>query len=257
MDLDNDALLRLNRRGIFFGPTESTKDFLLRAETLPSKSNPSTLLEKKFGCAPDWIDVRTHSKGLSPWEGAATWIEESDAGRTCWVQLKDSFLTRLYAKDEVIAHEMVHAVRFMFDENRFAEILAYQTSSSRFRRYFGPLFTHSKESKWLVAMIAISWFIYTAEVVFDLRFFGESVLFAPLLVIGLASLRLRRSQTLFSSALRNLEKAIRAAPLPLALRLTDKESEFFAHSIPEEIRAFAISEQEKSLRWRQLYISYF
>ena len=152
---------------------------------------------------------------------------------------------------------MVHAMRFMFDENRFEEILAYQTSSSRFRRYFGPLFTHAKESKWLVALIAVSWFIYTAAIVFDFNFFAESVLIVPLFILALAVLRLRRSQALFSSALRNIEKAIHAAPLPLALRLTDKEIESFARSTPEEIRVFACSEQEKSLRWRQLFASYF
>lgn len=257
MDLSNAELLQLNRRGIFLGPTESDKDFFLRAQFSSQKSHVLPLVEKTFGSFPDWVEMRVLSKGLFPWEGAATWIEDSKTSRLCWIQIKNSFLTRFYPKEEVIAHEMVHAMRFMFDESRFEEILAYQTSKNLFRRYFGPMFTQSKESKWLVVLIAVSWFIYWAEILFDFGVFGDSILFAPLLIIGFGILRLMRSQTIFSDALRNLAKAINKESLPIALRLTDKEIELFAQSTPDQIRAFANRAQEESLRWRQLYHSYF
>lgn len=250
MSIDPVELIRLNRRGIFFGPGESEKDFLLRAQNSSCISSPLPQVEQQFGSAPDWIEVRTGSKGLSLWEGAATWIEESEAGSRCWIQIKDSFLTRFYPQEEVLAHETVHAMRFLFDESRFEEILAYQTSKNRFRRYFGPLFTNPIDSKALLLVMATSWLIFWFNLL------GEGILFAPLLLIACAVFRLWRSQNIFSAALCNLKKATGQEPLPIALRLTDREIERLAQSPPQEILVFAQDEQEKSLRWRQLYLAY-
>jgi hypothetical protein len=255
-----DQLQSWGLRGIFPGPSESSEAFLLRADSLIPKLNadhyPSlSLLKQTFNTSPDWIEVVTDSKGLSFWEGAATWIEETaDGKRSCRIQLKDSFLSRLYPKEEVIAHEMVHAMRLMFDEGRFEEILAYQTSKNRFRRYFGPLFTNPTESKLFLLALLTSWILYWAEIFFDFNLGGSFILLLPLLALGWGVFRLIRSQRIFSAALRHL--AI-AAPLAIALRLTDTELELFAKSTPEEIRAFAHSQKEQSLRWCQIYESFF
>jgi hypothetical protein len=62
---------------------------------------------------------------------------------------------------------------------------------------------------------------------------------------------------MFSLALKRLEEAATGKSLAIALRLTDGEIEQFAKSTVEEIRAFATREKEKSLRWEQLFSSYF
>src|SRR5581483_7892061 len=252
MSIGFEDLIRLNRRGIFLGPAESEIDFFLRAQSSIVTGAAFPLIEQQFGSVPDWIEVRTESKGLCFWEGAATWIEENSEGRKkCWIQLKDSFLTKFYPKDEVIAHETVHAMRFLFEESRFEEILAYQTSHQRFRRYFGPLFTNPNESKLFIATLGASWFVFWFNLL------GTYILFVPFLLIAYAIFRLKCSQKIFSAALCNLKKATCQEPLPIALRLTDEEIEAFAESTPEKIRAFAKSEERKSLRWKQLYLSYF
>lgn len=246
-------------RGIFPGPSESEEDFLLRAEALKSlDSSPPVLIQRTFNVAPDWIEVVTASKGLYFWEGAATWIEENSEGkRWCKIQYKDTFLTRFYPKDEVIAHEMVHAMRLMFDEPRFEEILAYQTSQSRFRRYFGPLFSHPGESKLFLGSVVLSWILYWAELLFDVSFRGGWILLLPLFVLGFGVFRLFRSQSIFAQALRRLKMAAQkdVNPLAIALRLTDAEVEQCAQWTPEEIRTFAA--QENNLRWRQIHTMFF
>lgn len=258
----DSKLRRLNERGIFPGPAESEGSFYPRAESLVASENPfncapSAFIEKKFQSTPDWAQIIVKSKGLFPWEAAATWIEETEEGvRTCQIQIKDSRLSRLYAKDEVIAHEMVHAMRLMFDESRFEEILAYQTSKNRFRRYFGPLFSNPLESRSLIVLVAISWILYGVGIFFEVHPLLDFILYLPLLALGFGVLRLARSQRIFSAALRNLQKATGRA-LSLALRLTDKEIELFAKSTHGQICAFARLEQAKSFRWRQIYISYF
>jgi hypothetical protein len=247
-------LLSLNERGIFPGPLETEEGFFSRVDLLIFREGNGlgahSLVKKIFNSTPDWVEIITRSKGLLPREGAATWIEECpEKGRSCRIQIKDSFLTRLYAKDEVIAHEMVHAMRLMFDEKRFEEILAYRTSKSRFRRYFGPLFSSPKESKCFVLILLLSWTMIWFEM--------EYALLCPLVALGYGLFRLWRSQRLFSKALRNLQQTIRGNALAAALHLTDAEIVRFAKSTPEEIRAFAIKEQDRSVRWKQLFAAYF
>ena len=48
--------------------------------------------------------------------------------------------TLLYSRAEILAHELVHAYRVPYGETWFEEYLAWQTSSSRFHRYFGSCF---------------------------------------------------------------------------------------------------------------------
>jgi hypothetical protein len=245
----------LNQRGLFAGPHEAEADFFERVKNL--EVLPSVRLEQ-FDAFPDWIEMKVGSEGLSFWEGAATWVEENSLGvRSCQIQVKHSFLTQLYPMQELVEHEMVHAMRLMFDEERFEEILAYQTSKNRFRRYFGPLFSSPKAAKQLISSIFLSWGIYVAEVVFDFPVFEEFIFFAPAFVLGAYLLKLVKSQRVFATALRQLAKVVSkgASPLFVLLRLTDKEIEQFAKSTPEEIAAFAKGQQ--SLRWKQICLSYF
>lgn len=261
MDFENN-LLSLNSRGIFPGPAESAGNFFRRADSSidrkASSSKAFDLTNALFDAVPDWVEIRTDAKGLLPWEGAATWIEEdADGQRISAIQLKSSLPGFLYAPDEVLAHELVHAMRTGFEESRFEEILAYRTSKSWFRRYFGPIFSRPSEVKGFIFLMLATWILYWTELALDVEWGGSFFLWAPFCAIGWGVFRLMRLQKGFSSALRNLEKAI-AKPgksLAVALRLTDAEIARFAVSAPEEIAAFG--ERETSLRWRQLFAAYF
>jgi hypothetical protein len=271
-------LLHLNRRGIFPGPSEREEEFLTRAaakkiasqESLRELSHQSKrqnllqtlpkLTQELFDAFPDWVNIHFSQKGLFPWEGAATWIEENVEGvKIASIQIKSSFFTRLYLPEEILAHEMVHAMRLMFEERRFEEILAFRTSKNRFRRFFGPLFAHPGETKGFVLCVLGSWLLYGAEFIFDLSLAANYLFWFPSFVLGGGLWRLFRSQKVFSLALDHLEKTIKESKLSLAvaLRLSDREIEQFAQSSPEEILAFVSKEKEKSLRWNQLFSAYF
>ncbi len=257
-----DSLLDLNSRGIFPGPSEQEKKFLKRAAAAKQVTSPEVLklTQDIFSALPDWVKIHYAKKGLLPWEGAATWIEESAEGmREASIHVKSSFLTRLYPQEEIIAHEMVHAMRLTFEERRFEEILAFRTSKNRFRRYFGPLFTHPGETKTFVMCVLGSCLAYWTEFLFDVSLGAKYFLWAPLFVLGWGVWRLARSQKLFSHALNHLEKVIKEPQrsLAVALRLSDREIEQFAKSSPEHILAFASQEKGKSLRWNQLFLAFF
>jgi hypothetical protein len=254
-----DQLFNLNKRGVFPGPNESDENFISRARSLDFLDLEPKALEL-FDASADWVEVRLSAKGLLPWEGAATWIEETtDGKRSASIQIKPSLPSFLYAREEVAAHEMAHAMRLMFDEPRFEEILAFQTSKNRFRRYFGPLFSHPTEVKIFVSMMLFSWVAYGMEWIFDLNLIGNYLLFSPLLALALGVLRLYRSQKVFAAALTHLAQAIKnpRKSLAVALRLSDTEIQQFARYSPEEILSFAKKEKENTLRWKQLYLSYF
>jgi hypothetical protein len=266
-------LLSLNMRGIFPGPLESFEEFDLRsskskfeaahaitAKEIAGYPEALCLMKEIFNISPDWIETILNSKGLLPWEGAATWIEELPKGmRSCRIHLKDSLIARWYPKDEMIAHEMVHASRLMFDESRFEEILAYRTSKKWFRLYFGPLFSSPLESKFFLGLLAASWLLCLAKMFWDFNLSANCSLFFPLLALGFGVFRLTRAQRVFSSALSHLAKATddKISPLTIALRLTDKEIELFSKWTPQEIRSFAEDQKEQNPRWGQLYLCYF
>ncbi len=246
-------LLALNQRCIFPGPNESEEVFFKRASALLPCAYNNCVFTETFNSSPDWIQASTDSHGLSFWEGAATWIEENgDGSRSYQIQLKDSWLTRLYPKEEIIAHEMVHAARLMFDESRFEEILAYQTSKNRFRRYFGPIFSSPKESKCALALLFTSLLCSWTEIALDFNLVGNTIFALPFLAFGFGLFRLIRAQHIFSKAMRNLARSIpqTAKPLEVALRLRDREIELFAEYSPQEICAFV--KQQTSLRWKLL-----
>ena len=142
--MQTDELLTLYARGIFPGPGEEEAAFIARASKLESCGFVCPNVKQLYICAPDWLRISYSNKNLTPFEGGATWIDEANIPS---VQLrkeleKGSYL-RLYKRDEIIAHEAVHAMRMAFNENQFEEILAYSTSKSAVRRFSGPHFNAS------------------------------------------------------------------------------------------------------------------
>lgn len=152
--------------------------------------------------SPDWVPVLISPKGLRLWEAGCTWVEENGSVR---IQLHPN--RRLSLQPQVLAHEVVHAVRGAFEEPRFEEILAYRTSSNVFRRLLGPFFQKSSEIRlFLLASLA------------DILQVGFGIWPCATLLISLGyGVRLGWNQRRFSRCLRNL-------PNPqLAIALTDRE----------------------------------
>lgn len=69
--------------------------------------------------------------------------------------------------------------------------------------------------------------------------------------------RLFRTQILFRKAKKKIRKLLGIEPLWVLLRLTDREIRLFATQPLAVIEDFARKEKLKSVRWRQIYQSYF
>lgn len=171
--------------------------------------------------------------------------------------LKQKRFLRFYDRNELIAHEVAHAGRMMFNEPKFEEILAYRSSSSRFLKTFGPILESSLES---VLFMAILFFIFLLDLLFILYAPYASYIriqwlkLIPLALVGYAFIRLYRKQKIFQRALGRLRELLpnKNKADPFIYRLTDEEIVLFSKMTAGEIHAYALAQREDSLRWRIL-----
>lgn len=161
-------LFELNQRGFIPGPGESEEQFCHRIEAAKVFfTNPPKELKAQGEISlPHWDWVRLHLKELydfhpeslfayysnhklAPWQGAASWIFDSGSGPLCAVQLRKGFLKgrylKIYSRDEILAHEAVHAARSAFEESATEEFFAYFTSQTKWRRALGPIIRRPSE----------------------------------------------------------------------------------------------------------------
>lgn len=211
--------LEWKRRGLIPGPNELETDFLDRVQSSLSQGDVEMwreahqITQRCFGFSLDWVPVYFSNQKLPFWEGAATWIDKQPS-----IQLRKGFLKGSYLgykRAEVLAHESVHGARCKFEEPEFEEILAYQTSSNKLRRFVGPAFQKPWESLVFVLSVGIA-------------SFGQYWLGA--ILSGYVGLRLYLSQ-------RKLRLCLKKLPLSLILCLTDQEITTFAQLNQKEILA--------------------
>ncbi len=289
--LSNEDLVALNHRGLIFGPEEDEETFLRRKKTVETLSQhpeialkaqgiPSHLCQKVesetwdlarkktralFGVAPDWIEGFYSDKKLSFWQGAATWICELNGEQTIPIlqlrkELKSGKLMSIYPVQEVLAHESVHAVRSAFNEPKFEEIFAFQTSKNTFRKLFGPLFRTPLGTYFFALTLVFSFLSQLAILIFSWPspklYFTFTLL--PFFTLVFFALRLMKDQFLLLRCLKRLSSLFSqdVSPKAVALRLTDKEIKMFASKSLEKIRTYMKKKEFESLRWRQILSSY-
>jgi len=215
--IEDQELLAYFRRGYIPGPDETEEAFLGRIQNplpIPEWNEIGAVTQPLFGFAIDWVPLTYSNQKIAWWEGAATWISDTSLS----IQLRSAFQKGTflgYKRIEVLAHEAVHAARARFDQPQFEEILAYATSTKRWRRFLGPLFTYSWEPL-IVLMGLLSTFFW-------LPLCG--ILFIPWL--GWLTYR----QFIFKKCCRKLS-------LSIAVCLTDREIKKLAFAKPSEIEAF-------------------
>ncbi len=150
--MTDQELLALDQMGFIPGPNEDEASFLARIDQVKEKFHKGQwiptahwdwvreFLGGLFNVKPLYICAFYSNRSLTPWQGAASWIE----GKTLHsIQLrkglkKGSYL-KIYKREEILAHEAVHAMRSGFDENRYEEFFAYMTSESKWRKILGPI----------------------------------------------------------------------------------------------------------------------
>jgi len=249
-----EKLVELNKRGLIHAPDESDDSFFLRCRkaSLSSSSPASHLARKIFDIDPDWVWMIYDNKGLRFWEGACTWIKRDQFT----LQLNKAFKQKEsyfgYSREEVIAHELVHAVRGNFEEPIFEEILAYQASSSSFRRFCAPIFRTTKES--LIFMVSLAALLVAT--IFES--FQKTVLIGFLFLLTGGLVRLLWAQHTFAKTRKKLTKIVQHEHvLAVMLRLTDREIIRFSKMDTADIATYAKKMAKIQMRWQQIEGTYF
>jgi hypothetical protein len=285
---DKDLIL-CNQQGFIPGPEEIEEAYLKRvAYCLNLKENmlqagcdvppemqpiPKELVSEfskitgpLFDIFPDWIPIVFSNQQLAPWHGGCAWIfqftEETPMG--AFFQVRRAFAKQerylgIYRLTELLAHETAHVGRMLFEEPRFEEILAYRTSPSTFRRWFGPIVQSPWESILFLFLLLISvvtqFFLVYSDVPRETSL-GLWSMLLPLGWLTLGLIRLGRRHSQFNRCLDGLkiiagdEKKANA----LIFRLLDSEITAFSKMSLDEMHHYA--DFQKSLRWRLINLIY-
>ena len=258
----SETLKAWGRLGLIVAPQETKQEFIKRVHDLKifekdlgllekkTKISPIKLissdrsmmkiLEKKLQIVPGWIPIAYSNRFLAPWEGAVSWSFDT----ICLIQLRRAFMKGhflLYSREEVIFHEVVHALRFAFNESRFEEILAYSQAKKKWRAFLGPFFSHPKQTYLFLILFCFSWYF----LFFKYLFFSFFIFKIGRLIIN---------QWIFKRAKRSVKDLFSTiSPLTLLIWLTDREIKLFAKGDAKTIFSY-IRSQKSNLRWKQLLL---
>lgn len=292
MQLETAQLFEYNSLGLIPGPEESEEAFLKRAhyclnlkaqipemlghdlpfiveeageESLKEGCQETSFL---YGISPSWVPLFYSNYKLPLWQGGCAWIfqQKQDSPTAAFFQLRQKFRTSkkylgLYDRTELMSHELSHVGRMVFEEPKFEEILAYQSSKSSFRRFFGPIIQSSYESTIFVLLLFTLLFIDFFSLLqgtenSSLSFFAKTML-ACFVLYGLGRLCIRQRQ--YKNCKRQLNKVLFDIRKSKAVtyRLTDKEIMSFGKFSPAEIKSYAEEQNTKNLRWKLINKAYF
>lgn len=276
--ISDQQLKYFNDQGLIPGPNESEEAFLKRVAfclnlkatlnselggQIPFQSEEISDLSlfpearedasKRFGITPDWIPIFFSNYKLQPWHGGCAWIFQlkKETPTAALLQLRKKLkgskkLLGFYDRDELIAHELSHVGRMVFEEPKFEEVIAYTTSRSPFRRYFGAIFESSTESfLFLITLVGIA--LLDAYLIWRYPFAYWQAMWLkaiPLAMIAFALFRLIKKQRTFKKC--NVDAHI-------LYRLTDNEIALFAKWDRDQIKTYI--ENQDSLRWRAIRAS--
>ncbi len=252
--MTDSELLTLDKNGFIPGPNEEEKAFLARVASAKKKFEEGgwipeshwdwvrNFLDELFNVKPLYICAFYSDRKLAPWQGAAAWIEgrKLDSVQLRRALKKGAYL-RIYRREEVLAHEAVHAVRCGFDESRFEEFFAYMSSEKKVRRVLGPIVRRPWEIwPFLIALLG--------GIFFPLFYWVGSIWLA------LGFVRLIRNHLILNRAGKQVLKEVGDLKKmrSILLRLTDDEIEKFAKG--DKFLTYA--EKQSCLRWRVIQMRF-
>lgn len=251
-------LERIERLNHFFSyPPEDVDHFLTEQDWIGAKE----LTQHLYDFSPDWIVSHYSNQKLSFFQGAATWISEKEDLRIPLIQLKEKFekggLFGLYKRDEVLAHEAVHAARMQFDEPFFEEIFAYKTSPHLWRRFLGPIFQKPWEAYLFIILLLLPLGIEVSKF-FDVTLgIFEWLQFLPAAYFLFLFGRLSFMQITLSLALKRLKKVISNPQRALAVALRLKDREIFQFAYLSKAKLEEASKSRDSFRFECIVENYF
>jgi len=282
------ALCDLDAAGFLPGPGETAEDFLHRVETIRRvEADFLTRVESEgkavvFDCLELGAEERI-PEGLLQGAGAVTWaLYRFRAGHIpgffltkgvglLWggcllgdpvahfsvLLLRGVFRDRekwlSYRREELLAHELCHAMRQDLQEPTLEEFFAYRTGNSRLRRYLGNCFVSTWDA----------WFFLLPMLLLPLAqivriFFAPALWNWPFWCIALAwpvwlLYRNHRSRQLVFRAKKGLRRAgvVQEAWGPILFRCTREELRRLGEcSRREELLELATVWSRTELRWR-------
>ncbi len=245
-------MLELDRQGWILSPNETKKQLLSRKTTCEKEnirsylfdSKAHELTEKLYQFRLENIEIIYSNKSIFPWQGALLWsYQRKEEEPFPVIQIRKKGISN---EVEILAHELVHAARFAFKEPFFEEMLAYQTSSNKLYRLFGPLFMFEKEP--LICLL-LSFASFLAVVYLE----NLTLLWIPFLTFSILLIRLTLLHTFFYLAKKHITKAGALHPLAVLLRLSDKEIIQSALSSPKKI----FQKKKRDLRLKEILPHYF
>ena len=288
--ISDENLKTYNTQGLIPGPDENEDEFIRRAEfnlkfaenisdkpdfPFPLEKSPEVMSTtypitlKLYGIAPSWTFLLFSNHKLAPWHGAVAWIFqlEENSPLAAFIQLRKVIKTqkiyfKIYHRDELLAHEISHIGRMAFEEPRYEEILAYQTSSSLVQRYLGPLIQSKHEATMFMSFLLLI-VLANFYVLFTHNWPLYSTLFwlqtTPLWFLLYAAMRLYRKYSIFNKTFSKLKEVLSGSEKAHAViyRLTDAEIKAFAKKSIEDIQSYANASSQHNLRWRAIVLCYF
>lgn len=233
------------------------------------------LVKSCYDADPVWVKVVFSERGLRPWEAGCAWIP---VGIPCnneesveWpeIQLHPFFEKKkrywgLYDRDEVLAHEYVHAIRSPLASDQFEEFFAYfmsvQSEPSllkRIRLFLGPIFESPREPFILIGGLLVMILGLFAQILL----FDETPLW-PFIALPMAISfflfgKLSLRWCFWCRCKRHLEEAVGEKALAVMVRLSDEEVKLFGRLSPEKIVDFVEKRKETDFRWQLLFQAYF
>ncbi len=288
-----DQLIDFNRQGLIPGPDEDEPTFLDRAnrclrlkQTIITELKDNTpfvqdelgseLVEQEafsttqtlYDIKPSWVPIFFSNRQLMPWHGGCAWIFQMkrESPPLAVLQLRRNFARQDcflgYRRDELMAHEYSHVGRMAYQEPRYEEILAYRSSPSTFRRFFGPLFQNSYETLILMGLFLLC---LAVDLVAMTQGSPQTLISAqtwkllPLAYICYLLIRLVWRHRTFKSCRKKLCDTLKNSQFADAViyRLTDSEIEHISRKSAEELLEFARESANQSVRWQVIHNAYF
>ena len=209
--------------------------------------------ERLFGFRADWVPAFFPSRGLGLLWGGCTVI--TDSGFPVFF-LRRGFRSKLkwfiYRRDELLAHELCHAVRGCLEDETYEEHFAYMTSESAFRRWTGNCFRREWDAIAflipVVLLLAVQVVVYSGLLNLPLWPFWILAFAFPAFLIA-RNIPERRT---FFTARSKLGHGGFTNPDAALFRMTADEIRTIARTPDDRLEAFLQEKSGAELRWQIL-----
>ena len=209
--------------------------------------------EKLFGFRADWVPAFFPTRGLGLLWGGCTVI--TDSGFPVFF-LRRGFRGKpkwfIYRRDELLSHELCHAVRGCLEDEPYEEHFAYMTSDSAFRRWAGNCFRREWDAIAflipVVLLLVAQVIVYTGLMSLPLLPFWIVAFAFPAFLI-VRNIPARRA---FFTARAKLEKAGFMMPDAALFRMTSDEIRTLARMPDGRTGDYLREKAGAELRWQIL-----